>query len=195
MSKFIPVRGFYPQVAEDVFLADGVVLVGDVEIEEGSSVWFNSVLRADVGPIRIGKHTNVQDGCVLHCNYQDSHCQLGNYVTIGHNVTLHGAIVEDYALVGMGSIVMDHAVVGQGAVVAAGAVVLAGTQIPPHTLYAGCPAKFIREIPEEQRNALNKNIAHNYGIYASWLQYPDQTPAEPVEWVREVKAAKGKENK
>lgn len=136
---------------------------------DGCSVWFNTVLRGDVNSIRIGKNVNIQDGSVLHTLYQKSTIEIGDNVSIGHNVTLHGCKVHDYALVGMGSVVMDDAVVGEGAIVAAGSVVLANTQIGPYELWAGVPAKLIKQVSPEQSRNMNERIAHNYQMYASWF--------------------------
>ena len=116
-----------PRIADDVFMAENATVVGDVTVGEGSSLWFNSVLRGDVNTIVIGKHCNIQDGAVLHTLYQKSTIKLGDYVSVGHNVTIHGADVDDYALIGMGATLLDDAHVGEGAIVAANALVLKGS--------------------------------------------------------------------
>ena len=157
-----------PQIAEDVFLAENATVVGEVTIGEGSSVWFNAVLRGDVNTITIGKHCNIQDGSVLHTLYQKSTITLGDYVSVGHNVTIHGADVDDYALIGMGATLLDGAHVGKGAIVAAGALVLKGTQIGPYEIWGGVPAKFIKKADPAQIEEMNKKIANNYAMYASW---------------------------
>ncbi len=168
---YIPsVRGFVPKYGKDCFFAETSAIIGDVVMGEGCSVWFGAVLRGDVNPIRIGNHVNIQDGSVLHTLYQKSVVELGDYVSIGHNVTIHGAKVNDYALVGMGAVVLDYAEVGEGAIVAAGSVVLSNTKIPPYTLWAGVPAKFIKNIEPKQTNEMNKKIAHNYKMYSSWFE-------------------------
>ena len=143
MALIIPVRGFTPEMGEDCFLAENATVVGDVKMGRGCSVWFGAVLRGDVNSIRIGNNVNVQDGSVLHTLYQKSTIEIGDYVSIGHNVTIHGAKIHDYALIGMGAVVMDDAEVGEGAIVAAGSVVLSRTKIGPHELWGGAPAKFI----------------------------------------------------
>ena len=150
MGKIIPVRGFTPVTGANLFLAEGACVVGDVVMGDNCSVWFNAVVRGDVNSIRIGNNVNIQDGSVLHTLYQKSTIEIGNYVSIGHNVVIHGAKIEDYALIGMGSVVMDHAVIGEGAIIAAGAVVLKDTVVPPHTLWAGCPAKMIKQVSPDQ---------------------------------------------
>ena len=150
-----------PNIADDVFLADNATVVGDVTVGEGSSVWFNAVLRGDVNTITIGKHCNIQDGSVLHTLYQKSTITLGDYVSVGHNVTIHGADVDDYALIGMGSTLLDGAHVGKGAIVAAGALVLQNTKIPPHEIWGGVPAKYLKPTRPGQTD----NAAH-YVEYA-----------------------------
>ncbi len=157
-----------PRIAEGVIMMDNATVVGDVSIGEGTSLWFNAVLRGDVNTITIGKHCNIQDGAVLHTLYQKSTITLGDYVSVGHNVTIHGADVDDYALIGMGSTLLDGAHVGEGAIVAAGALVLKGTQIGPYEVWGGVPAKFIKKADPQQTAEINQRIAHNYAMYASW---------------------------
>ena len=169
MAFIQSVRGFTPQIGEDCFLAVNATIVGDVVLGDGCSVWFNAVLRGDVNSIRIGRNVNIQDGSILHTLYQKSTIEIGDNVSIGHNVTLHGCHVRDYALIGMGSVVMDDAIVGEGAIVAAGSVVLANTVIEPYSLYAGTLAKFIKKVSPEQSKELNERIANNYQMYASWF--------------------------
>lgn len=157
-----------PQIAEGVWMADNATVVGEVTIGEGTSLWFNSVIRGDVNWIHIGKHCNIQDGSVLHTLYHKSTITLGDYVSVGHNVTIHGADVDDYALIGMGSTLLDGVHVGRGAIVAAGALVLKGTQIGEYEIWGGVPAKFIKKAEPSQTEEINKTIAHNYAMYASW---------------------------
>ncbi len=159
-----------PRIADGVFMAENATVVGDVTVGEGCSLWFNAVLRGDVNTITIGKHCNIQDGAVLHTLYKKSTITLGDYVSVGHNVTIHGADVDDYALIGMGSTLLDGAHIGEGAIVAAGALVLKNTQIGPHELWGGVPAKFIKKVDPEQAEEMNKKIAHNYAMYASWYE-------------------------
>lgn len=166
------VRGFTPEIHPSCFLAANAVVVGDVEMGEGSSVWFSAVVRGDVNSIRVGKNVNIQDGAVIHTLYQKSVTVLEDNVSIGHNAIIHGATIKEGALVGMGAIVMDNAVVGAGAIVAAGSVVLSGCEIPAGALYAGIPAKFVKMVDPEQALTINKRIADNYQMYASW--YPPQ---------------------
>ena len=175
MALIKSVRNFTPKIGDDCYLADNATIIGDVEIGNQCSIWFNTVLRGDVNSIRIGNRVNIQDGTVIHTLYEKSVVEIGDDVSIGHNVTLHGATVKDNALVGMGSTILDHAVVGEGAIVAAGALVLAHTVIPPHTLWGGVPAKFIKQVDPTQSKELNKKIANGYLMYASWFKEEDLT--------------------
>lgn len=168
MSLIKSVRGFTPEIGEDCFLAENCTIIGDVKIGIGCSIWFNTVLRGDVNTILIGNHVNIQDGSILHTLYEKSTIAIGDYVSVGHNVIIHGAIIKNYALIGMGSIILDHAVVGEGAIIAAGSVVLSGTIIEPNTLWAGVPAKYIKDVDPKQSKEINQRIAHNYAMYASW---------------------------
>ncbi len=157
-----------PRIAEGVIMMDNATVVGDVTIGEDTSLWFNSVLRGDVNTIIVGKHCNIQDGSVLHTLYQKSTITLGDYVSVGHNVTIHGADVDDYALIGMGATLLDGAHVGKGAIVAAGALVLKNTQIGDYEIWGGVPAKFIKKADPKQTAEINEKIANNYAMYASW---------------------------
>ena len=170
MALIKSVRGFTPSIGKDCFLAENATIVGDTTIGDGCSIWFNAVLRGDVNTIRIGNHVNIQDGAVLHTLYQKSTIEIGDYVSIGHNVTIHGASIQDYALIGMGATVLDGAVVGAGA---ANALVLSNTIIPPNTIWAGVPAKQVKEVAPEQAKEINQKIAHNYAMYAGWYTQDD----------------------
>ncbi len=178
MALIKSVRGFTPQIGKDCFLAENAVIIGDVVIGDECSIWYNTVLRGDVNSIRVGNNVNIQDGTVIHTLYEKSVTEIGDNVSIGHNVTIHGATVKDYALVGMGSTILDHAVIGEGAIVAAGSLVLANTVIDPGTVWGGVPAKFIKQVDPAQAKELNQKIAHNYKMYASW--YKDEMDA-PIE--------------
>ena len=173
MALIIPVRGVTPQIGRDCFLAENCTIVGDVVMGDDCSVWFNTVIRGDVNSIRIGNAVNIQDGSVLHTLYQKSTIEIGDHVSIGHNVTLHGCKIRDYALIGMGAVVMDDAEVGEGAMVAAGSVVLSRTKIPPHQLWGGTPAKFIKMVEPEKALEMNRKIAHNYLQYSKWYTDPE----------------------
>ena len=174
----MPLRSFTPKIGNDCFLAENATIVGDVEMGSECSVWFNTVLRGDVNSIRIGNRVNIQDGSVLHTLYQKSTIVIGNDVSIGHNVTIHGAHIHDYALIGMGAIVMDDAEVGEGALVAAGSVVLSRTKIGSNEMWAGAPAKFVKMMEPEKSRELNQKIAHNYLFYSKWYSEPGSEPYE-----------------
>ena len=180
MALIIPVRGFHPTIGRDCFLAENATIIGDVVMGDECSVWFNTVLRGDVNSIRIGNRVNIQDGSVLHTLYQKSTIEIGDDVSIGHNVTIHGAKIRDYALVGMGAVVMDDAEVGEGAIVAAGAVVLSRTKIGPNELWAGAPAKFIKMVDPAQSKEINQKIAHNYLMYSRWYTDPESNRGKPA---------------
>lgn len=173
MPLIIPLRGYTPEIGSDTFLAENCTIIGDVKIGNGCSVWFNTVVRGDVNSIRIGDRVNIQDGSVLHTLYQKSTIEIGSDVSIGHNVTIHGAKIRDCALIGMGAVVMDDAEVGEGALVAAGAVVLSRTKIGPGELWGGAPAKFIKMVDPETSRELNTKIAHNYLMYSRWYTNPE----------------------
>jgi len=164
MALILSVLDKSPVIAEECFLAPNSTIVGDVEIGHHCSVWFNAVIRGDVNYIRIGNYTNIQDGAVIHCTYKKCGTTIGNYVSIGHQAMVHGCILEDHVLIGMGAIVMDNANV----IVAAGAVVLENTRCESGFLYAGVPAKKIKALTEEQKDLLQK-LPHNYVLYSSWF--------------------------
>lgn len=174
MALIMPLRGHDPKIGENCFLAENATVVGDVVMGDECSVWFNTVLRGDVNSIRIGNRVNIQDGSVLHTLFKKSTIEIGDDVSIGHNVTIHGAKIRNYALIGMGSVVLDDAEVGEGALVAAGSVVLSRTKIGPNELWGGAPAKFIKMVDPEQSKEINQKIAHNYLLYSRWYTHPDE---------------------
>lgn len=169
MAIIKKVRGHEPSFGSNCFLADNAVVVGEVAMGDNCTVWFNAVVRGDVNSISIGNNTNIQDGAVIHCTYEKARTVIGNNVSIAHNAVVHGCTVEDNVLIGMGAIVMDDAIVGAGSVIAAGAVVLPGTKIPSGSIYAGVPAKKVKEAGEEMR-AVIVRTARNYPMYAKWFQ-------------------------
>jgi len=169
MPYILPVKNVYPQYTADCFIAPNATLVGDIIMEEKCSVWFNAVIRADVNYIRIGKYTNIQDAVVIHCTYQKTGTTIGNFVNIGHHALVHGCVIEDYVLVGMGAIIMDNARIESHVIIAAGAVVLENTVCESGYLYAGVPAKKIKAVSAEQR-ALLQQLPHNYVLYSSWFE-------------------------
>lgn len=170
MPVILPVKGIQPELGKDCFIAPNATIVGDVIMGDGCSVWFNAVVRGDVNSIRIGNKVNIQDGAVIHCTYEKTKTIIGDNVSVGHNAIVHGCTVEDNVLIGMGAIVMDNARIGSNTIIAAGAVVLEGTQVEPGTIYAGVPAKKVKEISMELVNGEINRIANNYIMYASWFK-------------------------
>lgn len=173
MALVKKVRGHEPQIGENTFLAETAVLIGDVTVGKDCSIWYNAVLRGDVNKIVIGDRTNIQDGTVIHTTFDESkhpsQTHIGNDVSIGHNATIHGAIIEDKCLIGMGATVLDNAVVATGCIIAANALVLANSRLEPNSLYAGIPAKRIKEVTPEQRSEIIERTARDYRLYASWF--------------------------
>ena len=158
-------QGIKPTVPKSCFIETTAVVIGDVIMGENCSVWFNAVIRGDVNYIRIGERTNVQDLCMLHVSHDTHSLIIGNDVTIGHNVVLHGCTIHDRVLVGMGAIIMDGAVIGEDSVVGAGALIVEGTVVPPKSLILGSPAKVKRPVTDEEM-AWIKESAENYVKYA-----------------------------
>lgn len=176
MSKnTITARGHTPVIEKDVFVADGARIIGHVEIGKNSSVWFNTTLRGDVMPIKIGSGTNIQDGSTLHGTYGKYACTVGNEVTIGHNVILHGCEIGDQCLIGMGSIIMDGAKIADHCIVGAGSLVTEGKTFEPYSLIVGRPAAFKRRLNSEEIKFL-KQSADNYIHYKTW--YGDSKQGE-----------------
>jgi gamma-carbonic anhydrase len=169
MALIKTVRGCTPEFGTDCFLADNATVVGEVKMGNNCTVWFNAVVRGDVHSITIGNNTNIQDGAVIHCTYQKAKTVIGSNVSIAHNAIVHGCTIHDNVLIGMGAIVMDDAVIGENSVVAAGAIVLAGTKIEAGSIYAGMPAKKIKDISEEMREVIQRT-ARNYPMYAQWFK-------------------------
>lgn len=145
-----PFRGIYPKIADSVYIADTARVIGDVEIAADASIWFGCVLRGDVGTIRIGARTNIQDLTMLHMSHGISHTLIGQDVTVGHGVVVHGAIIGHGALIGMGAILLDNCEIGTECLIGAGAVITAGTKIPPRSLVLGQPGRIVRELSEEE---------------------------------------------
>ncbi|MGQ1785387.1 MULTISPECIES: gamma carbonic anhydrase family protein [unclassified Saccharicrinis] len=170
MALIKEVRGFTPKIGENVYLAENATIVGDVEMGNDCSVWFNAVLRGDVNSIRIGNKVNIQDGSVLHTLYEKSTIEIGDNVSIGHNVTIHGAKIENNVLVGIGATVLDHAVIGENSIIAANSLVLTGTKVEPNSVYAGVPAKKVKDIEPQQTKEMINKIANNYLMYSSWYK-------------------------
>jgi carbonic anhydrase/acetyltransferase-like protein (isoleucine patch superfamily) len=170
MALIKPVHGVLPQFGTDCFLAENATIVGQVVMGNKCSVWFNAVIRGDVNTITIGDYVNVQDGAVIHCTYQKAATIIGNNVSIGHNALVHGCTLHDNVLIGMGAIVMDHCIVESNVIVAAGAVVLEGSHLQSGCIYAGVPAKKVKEVAPEQFQTLIEGIAKNYVMYSGWFK-------------------------
>jgi carbonic anhydrase/acetyltransferase-like protein (isoleucine patch superfamily) len=170
MALIKPCRGFQPQMGENCYLAENATVVGDVIMGKDCSIWFNAVVRGDVNSIRMGNRVNVQDGAVIHCTYEKTKVELGNNVSIGHNAIVHGCKVGNNVLIGMGAIVMDNVVIEDNCLIAAGSVVLEGTHIQSGSLYAGVPAKKVKELSKELFEGEVQRIANNYLMYSSWFK-------------------------
>ncbi|MDZ4383901.1 MAG: gamma carbonic anhydrase family protein [Nitrospirota bacterium] len=160
-----PYKGIHPKLHPTVFVVETAVIIGDVEIGEYSSIWFNAVVRGDVHYIRIGDRTNIQDLCMLHVTKETHPLILGNDITVGHSVTLHGCTIKDRCLIGMGTTILDGAVVGEDCIIGAGALVTEGAVIPPKTLAVGMPAKPKRDLTEKEIARIRQS-AQNYIDYA-----------------------------
>ena len=170
MALIKEVLGISPKFGKDIFLAENATVVGQVEMGDYCSVWFNAVIRGDVHFIKIGNKVNIQDGAVVHCTYKKAATVIGNSVSIGHNAIVHGCTLQDNCMVGMGAIVMDNVVVESGAVVAAGAVVSEGKTVKSGWIYAGIPARPLKEISAEVREVLLEKTPENYVMYKSWFE-------------------------
>jgi len=170
MALIKTVRGFTPIIGKNCYLAENSTLIGDVIIGDNCSIWFHVVIRGDVNSIRIGNKVNIQDGAILHCLYERSKINIGNNVSLGHNVIIHGAALQDNVLIGMGAIVLDNSIIGENSIIAAGSVVLEGTKVEPGSIYAGVPAKFIKKVNQEQVSEMIQKIANNYIFYAEWYK-------------------------
>ncbi|MEQ8337914.1 MAG: gamma carbonic anhydrase family protein [Cyclobacteriaceae bacterium] len=169
MALIKPVRGIEPKFGKDCWLADNATVVGEVEMGDQCTIWFNAVVRGDVHYIKIGNKTNIQDNATIHGTFEKAPTNIGNNVSIGHNAIVHGCTLKDEVLIGMGAIVMDNAVVEEGAIVAAGAVVLQNTIVEANTIYAGVPAKKVKTVGPENRE-MQSRIANNYIKYAGWFK-------------------------
>ena len=169
MATIIPVLGKTPSFGNNCFIVPNATLIGDLQAGDDCSFWFNAVVRADVHFIKMGNKVNVQDGAVIHCTYEKHPTVIGNNVSIGHNAIVHGCTLHDNVLIGMGAIVMDRCEVHPNAIVAAGAVVLEGTIVEAGCIYAGVPAKKVKELPKDKTHGEIERIANNYLKYSSWF--------------------------
>ena len=165
-------EGVAPRVSPEAYVAEGAVLVGDVTVGEGSSIWHNAVLRGDREPVRVGRFTSIQDNCTVHVD-PGLPAVIGNYVTVGHGAVIHAATVEDDVLVGMNATILSGAVIGRGSVVGAGALVTEGTRIPPGSLVLGLPGKVVRALRSEE---IEGNHRHAAGYAELALRHKGSTP-------------------
>lgn len=170
MALIKTVKGIAPVFGADCYLAENATVVGDVVMGDNCSIWFNAVIRGDVNSIRMGNKVNVQDGAVIHCTYQKTKTTIGDNVSIGHNALVHGSTIHDNVLIGMGSIVMDNCEIGSNSIIAAGAVLTENTKVEAGSVYAGVPAKKIKDINQELIHGEINRIAENYMMYASWFK-------------------------
>ena len=169
MALILPVEENFPKWGERCFIAPNATIAGDVIMGDDCSIWFNTVIRGDVNSIRIGNKVNIQDGAVLHCTFKRSKTIIGNNVSVGHNAIVHGCEIRDNVLIGMGAIVMDLAVIHSNTIIAAGAVVLEGMVCEGGAIYAGVPAKKVKDISVEKVEGEINRIANNYLGYARWF--------------------------
>lgn len=170
MALIKPVKGIYPQFGNDCYLAENSTVVGDVIMGDQCSIWFNAVVRGDVNSIRMGNKVNVQDGAVIHCTYEKTKVFIGDNVSIGHNAIVHGCTIHDNVLIGMGAVIMDNCEVGSNTIIAAGAVVLENTKIESGVIYAGVPAKKVKDINLDLISGEINRIANNYIMYSGWFK-------------------------
>lgn len=170
MSFIFEIKGIKPSWGKDCFIAPNATLCGDIIMGDECSVWFNAVIRGDVNSIRIGNKVNVQDNAVVHCTYLKTETHIGNNVSIGHNAIVHGCVIGDNVLIGMGAIIMDNVKIGINSIIAAGAVVPERTVVEPGSIYAGVPAKKLKDISEELVKGEIERIANNYLMYAGWYK-------------------------
>jgi carbonic anhydrase/acetyltransferase-like protein (isoleucine patch superfamily) len=164
------VRGFTPKYGIDCFFAENSSIIGEVIMGDNCSVWYQAVIRGDVNFIEIGNRVNIQDGAIIHGTYEQSGTKIGNDVSIGHNAIIHGCTIKDSVLIGMGSIIMDNSVVESKSIIAAGSVLPKNTIVPEGSVFAGVPAKKIKEIDSGLQNGEIERIAKNYLTYASWFK-------------------------
>jgi len=170
MPTILPVKDKSPKIPSSCFVAENATIVGDVEMGNECSIWFNAVIRGDVHYIKMGRKVNVQDGAVIHCTYQKHPTNIGDNVSIGHNAIVHGCEIHDNILIGMGSIVMDNCVIHSNSIIAAGAVLTQNTIVESGSIYAGVPAKKIKDISPELTSGEIDRIANNYVKYSSWFK-------------------------
>ena len=174
MAIIKKLNGHTPKFGKNCFLADNAAIIGDVEMGDDCSIWFGAVLRGDVHSIRIGNKVIIQDNATIHATYKKSPTNIGNNVSIAHNAVIHGCTIKDNVLIGMGAIVLDDAVVESNTIVAAGSVVTKGTVVESGWVYAGTPAKKMKQLGEELLKGEVERIVNAYSMYASWYEDENQ---------------------
>lgn len=167
-ALILSVRGKTPVIPESCWLAPTATVIGDTTMGEGCSIWFNAVIRGDVNSITVGERVNVQDNAVIHCTYEKWPTHIGDDVSIAHNAVVHGCTIHDRVLIGMGAVVMDGCVVESNCIIAAGSVVTQGTHVEAGSIYAGIPAKKVKDLSQETFEGEVKRIAKNYKMYSDW---------------------------
>ncbi|HOO83680.1 MAG TPA: gamma carbonic anhydrase family protein [Prolixibacteraceae bacterium] len=170
MALIVPLKDKSPEIGDNCFVAENATIVGDVVMGTGCSVWFGAVIRGDVHYIKIGDNVNIQDNAVIHATYQKSPTNIGNNVSIAHGAIVHGCTIHDNVLIGMNAVVLDDAVIESNSIIAAGAVVTKGTVVESGSVYAGSPAKKIKDISPELLKGEIERIANNYHMYSSWYK-------------------------
>jgi len=170
MALIKPVNGISPQIPDDCYIAENATIVGDVQMGNQCSIWFNAVIRGDVHYIKMGNKVNVQDGAVIHATYKTSPTNIGDNVSIGHNAIVHGCSIHDNVLIGMGSIIMDDCIVESNSIIAAGAVLIKNTRVGEGSIFAGIPAKKIKDVSPELISGEINRIANNYVKYSNWFK-------------------------
>ena len=171
MALIIPLRGKTPKIGKKTYVATNATIIGDVTCGMDCSIWFNAVIRGDVNFVKIGNRVNIQDGAIVHGTYMKSPTTIGNDVSIAHNAVIHGCTIKDRVLVGIGAVILDDAVIGENSIIAAGSVVKPNTIVEPNSLYAGIPAKKIKNLDESDAKGEIKRIAENYLVYKSWYKF------------------------
>lgn len=165
----IKYKEFTPQISKSAFVAENSSVIGRCTIEENCSIWFNAVIRADVNEVKIGSNTNIQDGCIVHCDHQYSTI-IGSNVTVGHNAIIHGCIIGSNCLIGMGATILDGAVIGDNCIIGAGALVTSGKEIPDGSMVLGSPGKLVRELSEEEKEGIKKSVSGYVSLSREYLQ-------------------------
>ncbi len=170
MPFILPVRGFSPEFGNNTFIAPNATIVGEVSMGDDCSIWFNAVVRGDVNFIKMGNKVNIQDNAVVHGTFEKNGTTIGNNVSIGHNAIVHGCTIEDHVLIGMGAIVMDNCIIESNSIIAAGAVITQNTFVTSGTIWAGVPAKKVKDIDQSDFAGEIERISNNYIMYSSWFK-------------------------